>query len=52
MTWREFKKVIDEKLKEQGISEATGLWYVDIMLPDKDNLKLFEMSAKKIKIIN
>ncbi len=29
MTWKEFKKRVDERLKEQGIHEETDIWYID-----------------------
>lgn len=38
ITWKEFKEIIDEQLKEKGISEDTEIWYIDISFPRKEDI--------------
>lgn len=36
MTWGEFKDFVDARMQEQGLSEDTYIWYIDISFPDND----------------
>lgn len=34
MTWGEFKDFVDAKMEEQGLSEDTYIWYIDVSFPE------------------
>jgi len=33
LTWKEFKKAVDEKMKEKSIDENTDIYFIDITMP-------------------
>ena len=37
LTWNEFKKMIDQQLKEKNIDPNTNIWYIDISYPQKEH---------------
>jgi hypothetical protein len=37
MTWKEFKDVVEEKLKSIHVKEDTEIWYIDITFPTKED---------------
>ncbi len=33
MSWNDFKKYVDKKLADEGISPNTEIWYIDVSYP-------------------
>jgi len=38
LTWGEFKKIVDDGLKEKGGGDKTGIECIDVSYPSKDYL--------------
>ena len=40
LTWEEFKKEVDDYLKEVGLNEDIKIWYIDMSYSSKNSLKV------------
>lgn len=45
ISWNEFKKQVDDQLKEQDIDPDSKIWYIDISFPEYVNVGRDESSG-------